>query len=145
MGDTTMTTSFDFFEGTRTENKAPQITVRKSGQLVLTGAAVALLGEGVTHVQLGYDAKARAVGIRPAPEEGRGRYRLRVQKNGSSLVDGRRFFAHHGLAPEKARTYEAESFGDGLVGFRFAEKAAETPAAEPKATRGGKAKARAAA
>lgn len=143
-----MSTSFEFFEGARTESKAPQITVRKSGQMVLTGAAVALLGEGVSHVQVGYDPKARAVGIRPAPEDGRGRYRLRPQTNGSSLVDGRRFFAHHGVTLEKAQTFDAETFGEGLVGFRFNEaeegQEGEEPAAEPAPARASKRKSRAA-
>ena len=146
-----MSTSFEFFEGARTESKAPQITVRKSGQMVLTGAAVALLGEGVSHVQVGFDPKARAVGIRPAPEDGRGRYRLRPQTNGSSLVDGRRFFAHHGVTLEKAQTFDAETFGEGLVGLRFKEaeegqegEESENQAAEPTPSRASKRKSRAA-
>ena len=148
-----MSSSFDFFEGTRSENTAPQITVRKSGQMVLTPPAVAMLGDGVTHVQFGYDAKSRTVALRPAPEGAKGRYRLREQPNGTSLADGRRFCSHHGLEVEKARRFDAESFGDGIVGFRLpqaAVKAAdeakddgeeeqtETPKA--KTSRGGKRK-----
>ena len=70
-----MSTSFDqfeFYEGGRTDSRAPRITVRRSGQLALTGAAVALLGEGVSHVQVGFDAVTQAVGIRPAAEGARG-------------------------------------------------------------------------
>ncbi len=51
-----------------------------------------------------------------------GRYRLRNQKNSASrLVDGKRFFAHHGLSFEKARSFDAEDFGEGLIGFRLPE------------------------
>ena len=138
--------SFEFFEGARTDNRAPKITVRRSGQVSLTGAAVALLGEGVTAVQLGYDTVTKAVGIRPAPEGTRGRYKLRQQANRSGLVDGRRFFAHYGLTLETARTFDAEAFGQGIVGFRFtepgkaAQDAGEAEAVERKPARGGKRK-----
>ncbi len=142
-----MSTSFDqfeFFEGARTDNRAPKITVRRSGQVSLTGAAVALLGEGVTAVQLGYDTVTKTVGMRPAPEGSRGRYRLRQQANRSGLVDGRRFFAHYGLALAEARTFDAEAFGQGIVGFRFTEPGAAAPAevepVERKPVRGGKRK-----
>ena len=112
---------FDFFEGARTETKAPQITVRRSGQMVLTSAAVALLGDGVTHVQFGFDTKTGAVALRAATEETKGHYRLREQANGSSLVDGRRFLGHHGLKLDKAQRFSAEAFGDGMVGFHLPE------------------------
>jgi hypothetical protein len=114
-----MTTQFDFFEGTRSETQTPQVTVRKSGQLVLTPPAVAMLGDDVTHVQMGYDPNTRAVALRAASNGAKGRYRLRAQSNGGSLVDGRRFLAHHGLKVEKAQRFPAEEFGDGMVGFRF--------------------------
>lgn len=148
---------FDFFEGARTQTKAPQVTVRRSGQMVLTPPAVAMLGHDVTHVQFGYDADTRAVALRAAPEGAKGRYRLRAQPNGSSLVDGRRFLAHHGVKVEKARSFPAEAFGDGIVGFRFDEAGttasdeaptaakAETPTAARKQTRPGKRKAAATA
>ena len=99
----TMTTGFEFFEGAATvSTTAPRITVRRTGQLVLTQAAVAMLGEGATHVQIGYNEKTKAVGIRSVPEDAKGRYRLRSQTNGVSfLVDGKRFFAHHGLSVEQ--------------------------------------------
>ena len=155
--------SMEFFEGARTESKAPQVTVRRSGQMVLTAAAVAMLGEGVSHVQFGFDADNRAVALRPAPKGAKGRYRLRGQTNGSSLVDSRRFLAHHGVETEKAQTFPAEEFGSGVVGFRFDEAATSadseteavpeakvesktpTPAAESKPARTGKRKATAAA
>jgi len=135
--------TFEFFEGGRTDSRAPRITVRRSGQLALTGATVALLGEDISHVQVGYDPTTKAVGIRPAPEGVRGRYRLRRQANRSGLVDGRRFFAHHGLTVGEARTFEAQDFGGGIVGFRLTEPGAaegEPKAAEAKPARGGKRK-----
>jgi hypothetical protein len=105
------------------------------------------------------------VALRPAPKGAKGRYRLRVQANGSSLVDSRRFLAHHGVEMEKAETFPAEEFGGGIIGFRFDEAAVRakgvpeaevktaTPAAErkparsvgQKPTRTGKRKATAAA
>lgn len=115
-----MSEKFEFFEGARSESTAPQVTVRRSGQMVLTSAAVALLGDDATHVQFGYDPGRAVVAIRKAPEETRGRYQLRRQPNGSSLADGRRFFAHHGLKVDKARTFDAEPLGDGMVGFQLA-------------------------
>lgn len=145
----TSSQQFEFFEGGRTDSRAPRITLRRSGQLALTGAAVALLGEEVTHVQVGFDPTTKAVGIRPAAEGARGRYRLRRQANRSGLVDGRRFFAHHGLTVAEARTFEAQEFGQGIVGFRLTEPGAaaegEAQAAQPKASerkpaRGGKRK-----
>jgi len=120
-----MSNGFQFFEGTRREsNTAPRITVRRGGLMVLTPAAVEMLGDGATHVRIGFNPKTKAVGICNAPEEGNGRYRLRNQKNSRSrLVDGKRFFAHHGLSFEKARSFDAEDFGDGLIGFRLPEAA----------------------
>ena len=143
---------FEFFEGARTDNRAPKITVRRSGQVSLTGAAVALLGEGVTAVQIGYDPVTKAVGIRQAPEGAKGRYKLRRQGTRAGLVDGRRFFSHYGLSLDTARTFDAENFGQGIVGFRFngpaavaaegeaQEVAGEAPVAEPKPSRFGKRK-----
>lgn len=138
-----MTTQFDFFEGTRSESQTPTVTVRRSGQMVLTPPAVAMLGDDVTHVQMGYDADTRAVALRAAPNGSKGRYRLRAQSNGGSLVDGRRFLAHHGVTVEKARSFSAEQFGEGIVGFRFPEGKgeAEIPATQGKTARTGKAKA----
>ena len=123
--------SFEFYEGTTSENTSPRITVRKSGQLVLTRGAVEMLGEGVTHVQLGYDAKTKVVGLKAAAEDAKGRYRLRTQgTNGLHVVTGKRFFAHYGLEIEKARTFTAETFEGGIVGFQLTE---ESDGAEPKA------------
>ncbi len=142
-----MTTQFDFFEGTRSETQTPQVTVRKSGQMVLTPPAVAMLGDDVAHVQMGYDADTRAVALRPAPKGAKGRYTLRSQSNGGSLVDGRRFLSHHGLKVEKAQRFPAEEFGKGLVGFRFPEAKgeADSPATQGKTAQTGKAKAAATA
>jgi hypothetical protein len=146
-----MTTTFEFFEGPKSEAQEPQVTVRKSGQMVLTPPAVAMLGDEVTHVQFGYDPDTGAVALRGAPEGAKGRYRLREQSNGSSLVDGRRFLAHHGLKVEKARRFPAEELGDGMVGFRLngerSEGATEDKgqAAKGKSTRSTKRKAAATA
>lgn len=71
-----MSNGFQFFEGSTTINStSPQATLRRSGQVILTAAAVELLGDGVTQVQVGYNAKTGAVGIRPAVEGGRGALR----------------------------------------------------------------------
>lgn len=121
-----MINEFEFFEGAATEsNTSPKITVRRGGHLVLTHAAVERLGAGVTHVQIGFNAKTGAVGIRAAEETARGRYRLRRQKSAlGHIVDAKRFFRHHSLPLDKARSFEVEDFGGGIVGFRL-----DTPAA----------------
>jgi hypothetical protein len=117
------------------------VTVRKAGQLVLTEAAVAMLGEGVEHVQIGYNAKSRVVGIRPAPDGGRGVLKLRAQPNGrSKLVDAKRFFSHWALAVDKARGLEVEDFGGGIVGFRLPEEGSEAEAPSKAAKGGGRRK-----
>ena len=125
------TSDFEFFEGTRSESSTrPQITVRRGGLMVLTQAAVDLLGEGVDYIQLGYNPKTQVIGIRAADEEAPGRYRLRNQKKSPSrLIGGKRFFNHHGLSVHRARTFEAEDFGNGILGFRLAEAEAN-----PKST-----------
>ena len=152
-----MSNGFEFFEGSRSESKAPQITVRRSGQLVLTPPVVAMLGEDVSHVQVGYNPGSGIVGIRAASNGAKGRYRLRAQANGSSLVDGRRFLTHHGLKVEKAQTFPAEVVGDGIVGFSIpktgaaaksegeSESTAKGATAGAKAARTGKRKATATA
>ncbi len=150
--------TFDFYEGTVTENTAPKITVRKGGQLVLTKGAVEMLGDDVTAVQLGFNAKTKVVGIRGAADDAQGRYRLRSQKNsGSRLVTGKRFFTHNGLTIEKARTFDAEEYDGGIVGFKLTDEPVEaeteiptaetTPAKKtaPAKKTGGRRKAKAAA
>ncbi len=123
--------SFEFYEGHATHSAtAAEITVRRGGVLVLTAATVEMLGKGTTHVQLGFDASSRAVGLKAASESARGAYRLRAQSDSvSRLVDGKRLFAHYGLSAEKARRFDAEDFGNGVVGFRLPEVAerAATP------------------
>ncbi len=113
--------SFEFYEGHATHSAtAAEITVRRGGVLVLTAATVEMLGKGTTHVQLGFDPSNRAIGLKAASEGARGAYRLRTQSNSvSRLVDGKRLFAHHGLSAEKARRFDAEDFGNGVVGFRL--------------------------
>ena len=127
-----MTTGFQFFEGTRSTTQAPQVTVRRSGQMVLTPAAVAMLGDDATHVQFGYDPDTRTVALRSAPKGAKGRYRLRAQSNGSSLVDGRRFMAHYDVKVEKAQRFPAEELAEGMVGFRMTDEltAADTETAD---------------
>ena len=111
--------SFDFYEGPATDSTShPRITVRRGGLMVLTQAAVEMLGEGASQVQIGYNPETRAIGLRAADNGARGSYRLREQRNSvSRLVDGKRVFAHHGLTVDKARTFDAQDFGDGVVGF----------------------------
>ncbi|MEM9598050.1 MAG: hypothetical protein AAGD06_27550 [Acidobacteriota bacterium] len=114
-------TDFEFFEGAQSESTArPQITVRRGGLIVLTRAAVDLLGDDVEHVQLGFNPKTQVVGIRAADHEAQGRYRLRTQqKSPSRLIGGKRFFGHYDLSVDKARTYDAEIVANGIVGFRL--------------------------
>ena len=138
-----MSAGFEFYQGASSENTTPRNTVRKGGQLVLTSGAVEMLGEGVTHVQIGYDANTKVVGIRGAGEDARGRYSLRSQKNsGSRLVSGQRFFTHYGLTIEKARTFDAEAYDGGIAGFTLAEEPAGDETQAKKG--GGRRKARAA-
>ena len=132
--------SFEFFEGNLSVSSSrPQITVRRGGLMVLTQAAVAMLGDGVSHVQLAYDASTGIVGIRSCNEDTAGRYTLRSQKKSPSrLVGGKRFFQHHGLEIAEAKTYAAEDFGDGIVGLRLQadQSESETDPAEAKTPAG---------
>ena len=122
---TTTTNHFSFFEGTKTQHVEPKITVRRGGLMVLTQGAVDMLGDDVTHVQLGYDDATQAIAFRAAPEGAKGRYLLRQQKNGSTrLVDGKRFLKHNGLKVDQARSFDVETFGDGLIGFKLADEPA---------------------
>ncbi len=115
----------DHEEGSTSDSATtPKITVRRGGVLILTKAAVDMLGDDVTHVQIGYNEKTRAVGIRRATEDARGRYRLRDQRNSPSrLIDGKRLFTHHGLIAEKARAFKVEKFGDEIIGFILTDEA----------------------
>jgi len=92
-----------------------------------TPAALELMGEEVTQVQIGFNAETRTVGIRPAEEGAKGKYRLRPQ-NGSTkrLVDGKCFFAHVGVSIDKAASFDVRDFGDGIIGFYLPE--AQEPA-----------------
>jgi len=118
-----MNTSFEFYEGPTTDSTShPRITVRRGGLMVLTRAVVVMLGDGVSQVQIGYDPETQAIGLRAANNGSRGSYRLREQrKSVSRLVDGKRVFTHHGLTVDKAQTFEARDFGDGVVGFVLEE------------------------
>ncbi len=121
-----MSQGFEFFDGSAAQNKDPRITVRRGGQLILTPAAVQMLGDGVTHVQLGFNAETGAVGLRPAAEDSSRKYSLRKQKNSSSrLVDGKRFFTYHKMTPDEPHTFDAEDLGNGIVGFYLATNDAQ--------------------
>ncbi|MDY7091588.1 MAG: hypothetical protein SX243_01310 [Acidobacteriota bacterium] len=135
-----MSNGFTFYEGTSSESaEVARVTVRKGGILVLTAAAVAMLGDGVERVQVGFNPETGAIGLRAADEGARGAYGLRQQKGSlSRLVDGKRVFAHHRLTADKARRYEAQDFGDGVVGIVL-EPPAANGAGDPPA-RGAKAK-----
>ena len=113
------THGFDFYEGTaNAHSQEPRITVRSGGLMVITPAAVELLGDDVTHVQLGLNPKTNTVAIRKAADNAKGRYRLRTQKNSTMLlVGGKKFFTHHNLTIEKAESFDATKIADGLVGF----------------------------
>ena len=122
-----MSNGFLFFEGNTTESAStPKITVRKGGMLILTKAAIDMLGDEVTHVQLAFNPKDRAIGLRGATEDCRGCYRLRAQRNSvSRMVDGKRLFALHGLTAEKAQSYGVEQYGDGIIGFQLSDSNTE--------------------
>ncbi len=128
-----MSTDFEFYEGPTTDSTShPRITVRRGGLMVLTRAAALMLGEGATHVQIGYNPETRAIGLRAADDKTRGSYRLRQQRNSvSRLVDGKRVFAHHGLTVDKARSFDAQDFGDGVVGFVLEDPAEPAPSEAP--------------
>ena len=115
------TPSFQFFEGQQTiNNSIARITVRKGGVLVLTQAAIDMLGDGVAAVQVGYDPDRKAVGVRAAAEDVAGAYKLREQKSGAArMVNGKRLFALHGLTVDAAESFDVEAFGGGVIGFRF--------------------------
>ena len=131
-----MSDGFQFYEGTATESaEIPRITVRRGGVLILTQAAVQMLGDGVERVQVGFNAKTRAIGLRGLAPDGKGGYLLRQQANGvSRLIDGKRVFAHHGLKVDKAQSYEAEDFGNGVIGVTLAAPAASKPTRPAKAS-----------
>ena len=127
--------SFKFFEGNASESRTKaQVTVRRGGLMVITQAAVDLLSENPTHVQLAYDAETRAIGIRSCAPDASGCYTLRTQaKSPSRLVGGGRFFKHHDLDTEQATTFDAVDFGNGIMGFVLPATTAEKPARKSKA------------
>ena len=128
-----MSTGFEFFEGNTSEGTTPKITTRRGGALVLSRGTVEMLGDDVEFVQLAYNAAKGIVGLRAATEDAKGRYRLREQKNSESrLVTGKRFFAHNGLAIDKAQTFDAQEYDNGIIGFQLIEEPAEAEAAAKK-------------
>lgn len=88
-------------------------------------------------MQLAFNRKTGAAGIRAAAAGTPGSYRLRHQKKGAGRqITGKRFFLHFGLdltAP--ARSFDVTDFGGGLIGFTFEVKPAapaeEVPSAAP--------------
>ena len=136
MSQTTDTTStFEFFQGTLSESStSPRVTVRRGGLMVITRAAVDLLGDDVSRVQLAYNRKTGDVGIRAASDDMPGSYLLRTQpKSPSRLVSGKRFFQHHSLPVEKAQTFPVREFGNGIIGFQFQDVPEEEQTSVPKA------------
>ena len=128
---TTTTNHFSFFEGTTSQHTEPQITVRRGGLMVLTQGAVDMLGDDVTHVQLGYDDNTKAIALRAVSADAKGRYLLREQRNGTTrLVDGKRFMEYNGLKFDKATRFDVKTFGDGLIGFTFSPASDDKPAKE---------------
>ena len=129
---TAITPSFEFFQGAASESASkPRITVRRGGLMVITKAAADMLGEGVDHIQLAYDRNTGAVGMRAVEKGTSGCYRLRSQrKSASRIVGGKRFFSYHEIDTAQATTYEAQDFGDGIIGFVITADA-ETDADAP--------------
>ena len=121
---TTITPSFEFFQGVATESASkPRITVRRGGLMVITKAAADMLGEGADHIQLAYDRNTGAVGMRAVEKGTAGCYRLRSQrKSASRIVGGKRFFSYHEIDTTQATTYEAKDFGGGIIGFLITAK-----------------------
>lgn len=123
--------AFEFFQGNLSEScSRPQITIRRGGLMVLTRAAAEMLGEGIKKVQLAFDRNTGTVGIRAADDDAPGGYLLRTQgKSPNRLVGGKRFFKYNGIQAEKAATFDAISYGEGLIGFKVTEGKTEKPAA----------------
>jgi hypothetical protein len=119
-----MSNGFTFFQGTPSHSASiPKVTIRRNGLLVLTQAAVNMLEKDGPRVQLGFNEKTNAIGLRSTSEAGNGSYLLRKPKKGSSrLVDGKKFLYHLGLSFDSAESFDAEDFGDGVVGFRLPAK-----------------------
>ena len=125
--------NFEFFQGSVSESTATaRVTVQRGGLMVISRAAADMIDDGVTHVQLAYDPKTGVVGLRAVDEGAPGAYLLRKQaKSPSRLVSGKRFFQHYDLVVEKARTFDVEDFGNGMVGFQFADAVASEASKKP--------------
>ncbi len=119
-----MSNGFTFFKGTPSQSASiPRITIRRNGLLVLTQAAANMLDKDSLRVELGFNEKTKAIGLRGTSDPANGSYLLRKPKKGSSrLVDGKKFLAHLGLSFDSAESFDAEDFGDGVVGFRLPAK-----------------------
>ena len=111
----------------------PAVSVQRGGNFSLNSGACQLLGKPAA-VELLYDRSARLIGFRPAGAEAPHAYRLRPQKEGTSLrVSGGAFARHYGISTAVTRRYPATMVGDvlavdvteeGLTTGRHAEEAA---------------------
>ena len=123
------TNGFVFFEGgLQTSPDTPNVTVRKGGLLVLTNAAIQMLGDDVTYVMIGYNVETGQIGIQRSSQGQKGSYFLREQKNSSSrLVDGRSMFSHHELSVEQSVRLTPEKISDGLIAVTLPGRAKVEP------------------
>lgn len=127
--------NFVFFNGSQVSKSAtPKITVRRGGVLILNQNAVNMMGEDVSHVRIAYNPERRAVGVAKAPEDAPGRYRLRRQTDGTSfLVNAKPMFQHLGLTVAKAKSFDVEDFGGGIIGATLDGTLEPEAVAEPVA------------
>ena len=72
----------------------PAVSVQRGGNFSLNSGACQLLGKPAA-VELLYDRSARLIGFRPAGAEAPHAYRLRPQKEGTSLLVSGGAFARH--------------------------------------------------
>ena len=130
---------FVFFDSSKaSKSMSPKITVRRGGALVINEKATAMFGDGVTHVQICYSGKTRAVGLRAAEPEDPGTFRMQQHKNiKGCLVNAGPMFKHHGLEIERATSFDVEDFGDGIYGLTLpgGPESERGPASEAKPKR----------
>lgn len=119
--NTKSTLKFEFFHGTASEGMTtPRITIRRGGLMVLTQKAVEMMGDKVEYVLLAFDPANRVVGVQACEEGTPGCYLLRHQPKGTHrTIGGKRFFKHYGVPVDRAESFDAEEFGDGIIGFRL--------------------------
>ena len=110
---------FVFFDSSQTsKSMTPKITVRRGGALVINHKAAEMFGKDVTHVQICYSVKTKAVGLRAAKPDTEGAFRMQKHKNINNgfLVNAAKMFKYHGLEIERATSFDVEDFGDGIYG-----------------------------